>query len=110
VREVKKSRAIILKNECTIRIRTNLRITLHNAVARERGRVFDLLQKIEDYGSREYQDLYNYKARIFSLEQDSIVLCPFCNEIGKDMVFLMPEHTRPYWLCVDCNQKINKKV
>ena len=80
---------------------------LHNAVARERDRIFNQLKEIDDYDSIEYRELKIYQAHILSLEQDSIVLCPFCNKIGKDMIFLMPEK---YWICVDCNQKINKKI
>jgi hypothetical protein len=76
-------------------------------VTHECLRVSNQLIKLDNYDSPEYQELHDYEARLGRLEADSIVLRPFCNKIGKDMIFLMPEK---YWICMDCNQKINKKI
>ncbi|MEJ2293822.1 MAG: hypothetical protein P8Y23_03555 [Candidatus Lokiarchaeota archaeon] len=82
-------------------------MAIHNSVARELNLVLSELEEFDDYDSKDFQDLRRYDENLEVWERESIVLCPFCNKISKNMVYREVAGDT-LWICTDCNRKITK--
>lgn len=101
-----KKKTIALKDPRLQAIRNSLREVINQTVLKERRELFESMKK-QDRGStdgyKRYWDLYAERSVLKSYLRNSIIECPACFAIDRDMRY------NPYdkaWYCVDCYKLI----
>lgn len=109
---MKQKRAISIKNPKLRRIRDQFRVLLLEA---EKAKTIEVLDKVGglkksegfwDEKSSDYKGLHRAAQELYSQESDlryafnnSIVFCPVCGKIDKDMTY---NPVSKKWFCVEC--------
>ena len=102
-----KKRAIIIKNPSLKKIRNNFREVIFRACSASLNKIHEKKQElglnISSYGDDEYGRLSSELSRkLRAIERPrlaSILLCPVCHQIDKDMIF---NPIREKWYCTEC--------
>lgn len=102
-----KKREIIIKNPILRKVRNNVREVIFKACSARQKKIHEKKQElglnISSYEDDEYSRLSSELSRQWwAIERPlraSILLCPVCGQIDKDMIF---NPIREKWYCTEC--------
>jgi hypothetical protein len=109
---MKKSKKVELKNPHLIGIRNNLRKLIWAAYRERTHKIHEIYMKLlkEQPITSEEKEFYDKNAterkNLDSVMNNSIIICPLCGQIDKDMVF---QPYRRRWLCVEDFEDLMEK-